>query len=506
MTGWLDGTLTGRGIDVLEKRLDMRVFNLAAPQWSLALNGTTDDSAPFNAVLDAATAAGGGLLLVPPAKTILANSLVVDSSNITIAGYGPSSIIKQIAGVADNTYLLSAFGSGTTLSGNITGLRIHNLQLLGRADVDTATQYVHLVEFSGVSDGTIDKVVFKAWRGDAVILASNLTGGTSVERHNQTIRVEKCWFDGVNPINRNAITVSDGTDVTIEKNYFTNCTATNRPGAIDIEPNAFTYSRTEDIKIIRNHFDGVSGNAGVVGMFLPTAQASLTTPARNIVIKGNTIRNCTNSAGPIFLNQVQTPTDSTEPNDITVEGNHVYNNVGVPLEAWGIRGLKIKGNYWANHTLALAFGYGTKCMDVDIEARNFFYKIGTTEGNVIDVYTVDRLMIRQNTFATNGDGATTGRLVSFGAGSGGASTSTAVDFINNRVVGYASAASSKHASHTLTASTNTWQGNDTSLVPSTAHWAKQANLTYSRATETGQDAAMRIALAAAKLLTDNTTA
>src|SRR6185369_3275835 len=97
-------------------------------------------------------------------------------------------------------------------------------------------------------------------------------------------------FDGVNFNNRNAITVCDATDLFIEGCYFANCTASGMPGAIDIEPNAVLYSRLRNLNIIRNVFENVGGDAGVIGYFHQTAQASLVTPVQNMTIEGNTIR------------------------------------------------------------------------------------------------------------------------------------------------------------------------------------------------------------------------
>jgi hypothetical protein len=122
------------------------------------------------------------------------------------------------------------------------------------------------------------------------------------------------------------------------------------PGAIDIEPNAFAYSRTRNIKVRGCVFDAVDGDAGCVGFFQVTAQASLTQPARNIVIENCTFKNCTNTTGPIYLLQSQTPTVTTERNEIQVVGNMMYDNAGSPLQAEGTRGLRIERNYFASHS------------------------------------------------------------------------------------------------------------------------------------------------------------
>jgi hypothetical protein len=491
-----DWLLVGHNAEGVNKNIPP-AFNVK--DYGATGDGTTNDTTSIQAALNAANAAGGGVVWVPKG-TYLCNGLVL-YANCSIRGTGWASILKQIPAAADNTYLLSAFGSGTSVANNVTNLGVFDLQLLGRCDTDAFTQYVHLLEFSGCSDVLVDRCLFNKWRGDAICIASNLNGGTSAERHNERIRITNCKFDGGNFNNRNGITVIDGTDIQIDSCFFTNCCFTGMPGAIDIEPNNFAYHRVRNIKVLYNEFDTVAGAAGVVGIFFQMSQAFLTIPMKNIKIVGNTFKNCTNISGPIYIHQVQTPTIATERNNILIADNYMNDNAANPIQSEGVRGLRIDRNFIVNSPMSIAFGYAFKNMDT-VFSNNEVCKIGTSGGSVFDIYNVERLRIENNIFDTNGDGFSTGRLVSFS----GTATSLSVDYIGNRVVGYASVCSSKVGSHTLTANTNKWEGNDTTLAPVIAHFAKQANLTYSRATETGQDAAIRTALAAAKLITDSTTA
>lgn len=493
LNNWL---LTDHRADGFNKNA-FPVFNVK--DYGATGDGTTNDTTSIQNALNAANTAGGGVVFVPKG-IYLCNGLTI-YSNCSIRGSGWNSILKQTAGAADNTYLLSAFGSGTTVASNVTNIGVFDLQFLGRCDTDTFTQYVHLLEFSGCSDVLVDHCFFYKWRGDAIITASNLNGGTHIERHNERIRITNCRFDGGNFNNRNGITIIDGVDIQIDNCSFTRCCFTGMPGAIDIEPNNNAYHRTQDIKILYNQFDGVAGAAGVVGIFFQMAQSFLTVPMRNIMVVGNTFKNCTNVAGPVYIHQVQTPTIATERNNILVADNYMYNNAANPIQMEGTRGVRVERNFIVNSPQGLAFGYAYKSMDTILK-DNEFCKIGTTGGSVMDIYNVERLRIEHNIFDTNGDGSTTGRLMSFS----GTATSLNVDVIDNKVVGYASVCSAKVGTHTLTASTNKWERNDTTLTPVVAHFAKQANLTYSRSGEATHVAAMRTALAAAKLITDNTTA
>jgi Pectate lyase superfamily protein len=439
------------------------VFNVMDAVFGATGNGTTNDTAAINNAIAAAVSAGGGVVWFPKG-TYLANGIVISGNNVQLRGTGWGSVIKQVSGVADNTYLVSSFGTGTGVSSNRFNITVSDLQLLGRIDVDAATQYVHLLEFSGVSDAVVERCLFKAWRGDAVILASNQNGGTQVERHNERITIRDCRFDGVNNLNRNGITITDGTDIVIEKNGFTNCTATNRPGPIDIEPNANAYHRVRNVTIQDNSFDATcGGNAGVIGVFFNQAQTAYTTPIRGIKILRNTLRDCINSQGGIFLNQVQTTIASTPRQEILVEGNHIINGTGVMLEAWGIHGLKIKGNWFQSSVNAqIALGYASRCIDVEVSG-NDLVQAGTTEGANIDIYNADRVRVTSNTFDDMGTAAL-GKIINFGDGTGGTATSSYVEVYNSQLIGSGATASAKTAGHTLAAANNLWVNNQIAAV------------------------------------------
>jgi hypothetical protein len=162
-------------------------------------------------------------------------------------------------------------------------------------------------------------------------------------------------------------------------------------------------------------------------------QASLTTKAQGIRFRSNTVRNSLNSTGNILVRQRQTPTESSVPNDIAVLDNDLLDSLANPLQAEGVRGLRVGGGYIGNSPSALYFGYGYRCMDVDVE-RVHFHKIGTTEGTCVAIVSADQVRIEGNVFDSIGlqDGST-GRLVSFN--DTGAVNSSNVDLIANRIVG-----------------------------------------------------------------------
>jgi hypothetical protein len=423
-------------------------------------NGTTDDTNSVQSAIDAALAAGGGTVFFP-GGTYLCNGLAITGNNVTMLGCGWASIIKQKTGVADDTYLISVKGTGTSVANNRSGIAVRNLQLLGRSDTepfDPLFQHVHLLALSGVSDVKVENCLFKNWRGDAIYLGSFTGAGTAAERHNERVKILRCKLDGGGRNNRNAISVVDGTDVEIEGNDFRSCTASSMPGPVDIEPNNNAYHRLRNIDVRNNTFDGCGGNVAEMIFDCQVTQANLGTKTQGIRFRENTVRNSLNSTSNIYIRQRQTTTDSSVPNEITIEDNDLMSSLGNPLNAEGVRGLKVRGGYVGNSPGALYFGYAYRCMDVEVEGVHF-HKVGTTEGTCLAIVSADRVLIEDNVFDSIGkqDG-TTGRLVSFN--DNGPVTSSKVDLTANRTVGTtATVVSAKAAQHTLDADTNVARAN-----------------------------------------------
>jgi hypothetical protein len=454
---------------------DGYVINVKSAPYSATGNGSTNDTAAVQAAIDAAEAAGGGIVYFP-LGTYLCNGLTIAGNNITLLGQGWGSVLRQVSGVADNTYLVSVLGTTTTTAGNYVGLAFRDLQFLGRIDTDAATQYVHLLALSGVSDCRVERCLFKGWRGDGLYLGSG--NSTQVERHNERVWIEGNTFDGVNKLNRNGITVIDATGLWIRDNAFRNCSATDRPGAIDMEMNNNVYHRLRNVQITGNEFENVGGNVGNIIVDIFPTQAALTTPSRGIVIERNVIRGSTNSASAIFVRHRQTPTATTVPNDIVIRDNQIIDCLGNPLYVEGVRKIDIEDNRIGTSPNALAFGYAYATADISFR-RNHLYQTSTTEGTAIDFYSVSRMQIVDNVFDSIGlQNGTTGRLTSFVYNASPASASTGIEMHGNRVVGSThTTISSKHASHTLNQATNKFSENSFgTLLPDVTHWLRTADV------------------------------
>ena len=420
-------------------------------------NGSSDDSTYVQAAFTAASA--GGRVYFPPG-TYVCEDLNIIGSNITVDGDGPSSIIKQKLNASDNHYLLSvnAASAGTSNpDNNTTGIAIRNVQLLGTVSADGFMQHQYLLNLNAVSDVLVDNVLFKGWRGDAIYLGSGNVA--SIERHNQRIKITRNTFDGVNQDNRNAISVIDGDDVLIAGNTFRNTTRTDMPGAVDIEPNGAAYPVTRNIKIVDNDFTSIRGNTGVVGAWLTSTQATLTTDAVGFTVTGNTFRSCTNNSA-FYFSQFQQPAASTAGNNVLFAGNTVLSTTGRPFEVSGVRGLKITGNLFDGPGSAAAIGYTYKVLDVAID-NNEFRTVGNSDGRVFQLYRGSQVFFRYNdTYGASGS------FVRYDVDGGSTGASDDVHYIGNVVRGPGTTFTSKHASHTISG-TNTARHNDLSAMSTT---------------------------------------
>jgi polygalacturonase len=433
-------------------------------------DGVTDDTAAIQETIDAVGAAGGGYVFFPPG-TYLCNGLTVEDDNVTLCGTGRASILKQLIGASDNTFLVSCQGTTPDTTGNRIGLRVLDLQLLGNSGEDPATQYVHLIAISGVTDCVISRCFLNAWRGDAIYLGSGL--GTQLERHNERVWITDNTFDGVTKANRNGVTVIDGTGVWIRDNHFRSCSAADRPGAIDIEPNNNVYHRLRNIHVVGNEFDDVGGNVGNIIYDLTPSQDALTTPSHGVFIERNAIRNTTNSQSGVFIRHRQaTVTSSTPPNGVVVRNNHILSGAKSPIYVEGVRDIRVEDNIIAGSAEALAFGYAHPVVDAAVR-RNTFRSVGLTEGTCLNIYSITRMTVEDNIFDNIGraDGSSR-RLTSFVFNMSVPSISSEIVFRNNKVIGGATTISGKAAAHALSSATNKFSGNDVgSLIPDPAHWS-----------------------------------
>jgi hypothetical protein len=455
-----DGTTSKLGSELESSIINAAAaftVNVKAAPYDATGDGSTDDTAAVQAAIDAVEDAGGGSVFFP-AGEYSCTDLVVPGSNIGFFGEGDASIVRQ-RGTDAPAYLFKA-NPGTEGSSdpdtNDRGITFRDLRLEGTvvANGFASGQNVHLVSLSAVDDVTIERVTFYGFRADGIYLASSHSGAT--ERHNRHIRIINCLFDGVNQDNRNAISVIDCDDLLIQDCEFRNCTRTDMPGAIDLEPNnGNTFAYLRNIRIIGNHFVNCRGTAGAVGMWVTDTQAELTNPVRGIVVANNTGYNVRT---PFFFGQTQEPTTSTQPNDILITGNHFVglgNNSGLglyPFHMSGVRGVRVVNNIFDDYYEAVVLGYTTSApvREVDI-VGNRFQNCGPSGsgGSCIRLQKGYEVRITDNRFDD------TGTVLNFTVGQEGTGVSDYITYARNVTLsGRAVAITAKHASHTITLAAN----------------------------------------------------
>lgn len=434
----------------------------------IAIAEGDDWSASFNQAIADVSSIGGGKVDVPVGLYLIGN--VRYASNVEIKGMGFGTILKQKSGAE---YAISANpGSegSSDVSSNIRNIKLRDIHLFGRSETESFNEHLHLLNLNAVSDVLIQNVKFSAFMGDGVYLGSGNVA--EIERHNERVTISGCYFDGVNKNNRNGISVIDGRDIKIKDCYFTRCTAPNMPGAVDIEPNNFSFHVIKNIEISNNNFYDIGGNVGTICMTLPN-KSLLTTPPENIQIIGNHIDTCSGT-GIVCIHR-GAATDTGNPLNLIIERNFIKN---VELYSIGLLGIKkgiVRGNECLNSKKKSIIGTSpvdgtdTKCMYITIES-NIFENQSTIDGVALTVYTNERIKILNNMFIDCGSRSIAyGVCIHFNNG-----TSSYIEISGNifsGTLGYTTSVVAVEGTHTLAPLTNIMQRNNSIGVSGNAFQA-----------------------------------
>jgi hypothetical protein len=406
-------------------------------------NATTDTTNIQNALN-----AGGLVILFPGGGTYLVNPLdiVVDKTVFDLNG-----ATLQGNGTGDHDATISIEGTGITTASNKRRITIKNGRIVVNVTppaFSAGHQYQHGIVISGVSDVLCEYLEVVGPRGDGIYVGSGHTA--AVERHNERVTIRKCFFDGVNKLNRNGVSVIDCSTFRMDDCYFTRFSHDTMPGPFDIEPNA-TYNIVRDIKVSNCTVDDCGGGVGMFAVALiSNTQASMVVPITDIEFHNITVRNSEKTV--FFAQQAGTPTSDTVPNDILVDGlfcDDVWKPFDMP---GGIRGLTIKNLRVVNASGAAQIGYTNAMLDTTIEDFHM-WKSGIGATYNIELFKSDRLTIRRGIIEGNGGGYVF--RLGVGAGAVGSSNDLELSDITYRNVTGAAAAEfvNKHASHTITGTT-----------------------------------------------------
>lgn len=422
--------------------------------------GTDDTSALSRAfgISNSKNYLPAGIYLARPSLAAAAPALQL-ASGVNVVGDGWNTILWCIESntTATSEFIGINFYNGGTIdpAANVIDTVIEDLHIKGTAVESGFLENVpNLISMNAASDLIIRNVKVSNFRSDAIYLGSGTQG--AIERHNERIRIENCFFDGINNDNRNAISIIDGTDITIHNCTFKNTASATMPGAIDIEPNsASTFARVRGIRVYDNYFERCGGDTGVIGISIMPPDSTLTYAAQGFEIVNNVIYDCFNSTSAIFALQGGTATAATRPLNMLIANNQVINWSGnggrgtnYIMEFENVIGLKIQNNIFSDTWAGIIVGYNTTCFSVEIQG-NTFRNTGYGSTYSIEIVRANDFLIEDNLFYH-----CPGTILRFNIGSGSVGSSDYMKFISNVIrqggSNVTTAISSRNASHTLT--------------------------------------------------------
>lgn len=368
------------------------IDTLNVADFSAIANDTKEDSQAFQTAIDAAARLRLPLL-IPAGKFYIKD---VELRNyITLIGEGEATVLRKIfSGEFALGCNFSYFTPRSDPTGafNVKNITITNIAFEGTSTTDGFFQYRHLLNLNGVDNVKVIGCWFKGFNGDGVYVGSDV----GVERHSSNIIISQCLFDGYNKENRNGISVIDGRNITIENNCFFNCSRSDMPGAIDVEPDASAYHRVSDIIIAGNYFKNIGGNVETILLVVPLVQSKLNLAVQNIIINKNHIFDVANG---IALYQNNIATANTVSHNIFITENLVKNSSGYPLVMYGMGSVTISNNIFDRFNVNVIIGVPDKPFQCyNVLFKNFLVQRNKVNGAAVALGRVDGYFSRNNTF------------------------------------------------------------------------------------------------------------
>lgn len=432
----------------------------SATQVTLAANATrtcsgeqvvfgTDDTAAFIAATEAArdnaayatVYAPEGLYLLQP--SISGGGGMQLYSRTQLLGDGWGTTLRKIGHPTNDHGSLVAINHWSAGSSdpslNQREIVIRDIHLQGHVVEDGFMQWRFLLEANAVTDLVVEHVKFSRYQGDCIYLGSG-TQTDTLERHNIGIRIANCLFDGVNRDNRNALSIIDGEDITVQRCVFRNCVRTDMPGCIDLEPNAGnSFSICKAIHVDSCYFDFCGGNSGHIGAAFHRGQNFLTVPFTGYTVTNNVFRRgLGGQRGMVFI-QDQYPTETTERADITISHNQFVYGL-YAIETAGVKGIDIHNNTFVDFWAGTTFGYQQKSLDVTLR-DNYFVRCAWGQDGIHEIVHADRIEFDRNTYDNCGNsnlsGANLIKFVASGGGLGQPGIITATPFTTGGTLGAA---------------------------------------------------------------------
>jgi hypothetical protein len=182
-------------------------------------------------------------------------------SNFEMYGDGEASELRALDQSLACEFMIVTYvrdGGTSNPADNMRNIHLHDFKLDGRVDEFGYAQYYYLLAVNATSDLTVERVVFRGFRGDGMYVGSGTLRST--ERHNERVLVRGCTFDGVVKDNRNGLSIIDCDHLIVDSCVFKNignAQLSHSVGAIDFEPD-HDWSVYRNILITRCKFIDIS--------------------------------------------------------------------------------------------------------------------------------------------------------------------------------------------------------------------------------------------------------
>lgn len=327
-----------------EGNLDMSVYAITGGR---AIWGYVN-AAEYDTLDDAISAAGsGGVVLVPPETTVVANGASVTGTGVTVIGSGPSSVL-QLTGSASSGYLLRFNSAARGLLANLT--------IDGNSSTGSAQNGVNIVDTSRMF---IANVAFRNFSGNAL----EISGATT------HVTIGGCTFDGSN----RQMYVTQCQELTITGCTF-NGSTTAAIGIACASGTAFTAVAMGDCVITSSGAEGFRftgfnsiGNTSPGRLWLSnvaimsaggTAKDGIVAGTSSAILEEANISNCTvrtATAGGILVNA----------NHGNVTGCQIDNPTTFGIDLATSRYMILNGNYVYSATIGVDASAGQTCMVIN---------------------------------------------------------------------------------------------------------------------------------------------
>lgn len=398
-SGWtrrqaLQGLAAGAAAIPATASCDDRTRGIRVPD--LRQGGDPDDTAAFTRAL-----ASGGAVYFPAGQGSGAGGVyllrtVSLPSGATIRGDGAGSVLRAALDTAGVFEAMSAAPAAT-----LDGITLQDLRIEGAVAKTGFREHCNLVSLSGVAGVRIERVAFVGFSGDGLYLGAERAWPVREPRIVRDVTIRDCLFDGVTGDNRNAISVTGGSDITIDRCRFVRCTRPDMPGPIDFEPDAFPFYRLERLRVTGCDFAGCGGNVGQIALVVPT----LIPPPHDVLISGNSFRDYQGTGGDVMVTIRRQPNAATPAMKCVIEGN-VGTGGYCGVQLFSGKDVMIRNNRWTGYAGRSFLGFdeaGAGVMDVVVSGDRFT-GCGWREGVALAVYKGDGVTVEDVRFARTGNG------------------------------------------------------------------------------------------------------